>query len=144
MKKTRYSTLLVWTVVLSCALTWGCSEDERIQAKEQQAIKMVQAYKTSDDAFSVVSNIQKKTDEDNRGGNKWTEEKWESGLPSQKDLVLEKLNQYFTMFRPTGDYWVRFMYKDKDGAHEALWDVNIYSKKISPKNELAQQLSKAS
>lgn len=140
----RNTNLWLWTVVLSCSLMWGCSEDETIKAKEQQAIKMVQAYKASDDAFSVISNIQKKTDDDNRAGNKWENDKWEAGLPAQKDLMMEKLSQYFNMFRPSGDYWVRFNYKDKDGVHEGMWDVNIYSKKITPKNELAQQLSKGS
>ena len=142
MKKVRYSTPLLWAVVLSCALAWGCSKDATIEGKEQLAIQLVKAYKTGDDAFSVVSNIQKKTDDDSRAGNKWEGENWEAGLPSQKDLMLEKLSQFFNVFRPTGDYWVRFSYKDKDGTHEALWDVNIYSKKVTPKNELAQQLSK--
>ena len=144
MKKARYSTLLLWTVVLSCALTWGCSEDDAIKAKEQQAIQMTKAYKTTDDAFTVISNIQKKSDEDNRNGNKWESENWEAGLPSQKDLMMEKLSQYFTVFRPTGDYWVRFSYKDKNGMHTGTWDVNIYSKKITPKDDVAQQLSKGS
>jgi len=144
MAKVRSASLLLWTVVLSCTLMWGCSEDETIKAKEKQAIQLVQAYKVSDDAFSVISNIQKKTDDDNRAGNKWASENWEAGLPSQKDLMLEKLSQFFNVFRPSGDYWVRFTYKDKDGVHEGMWDVNIYSKKVTPKNELAQQLAKGS
>jgi hypothetical protein len=131
-------------IVASSALTWGCSKDATIEAKEKQAIQLVQAYKVSDDAFSVISNVQKKTDEDNRAGNKWQSEKWEAGLPSQKDLMLEKLSQYFNVFRPTGDYWVRFTYTDKDGVHEGLWDVNVYTKKVTPKNEVAQQFSKGS
>ena len=144
MFKVRSVSLLLWTVVLSGALTWGCGKDAAIEAKEQVAIQLVKAYKASDDAFSVISNIQKKTDDDNRAGNKWASENWEAGLPSQKDLMMEKLSQYFNVFRPAGDFWTRFTYKDKDGTHEALWDVNIYSKKVAPKNEFAQQLSKGS
>ena len=142
----RNTNLWLWMVVLSCTLMWGCSEDETIKAKEQQAIQLVKASKasTENDAFTVISNVEKKSDEDNRAGNKWESSNWEAGLPSQKDLMLEKLSQFFNAFRPSGDYWTRFTYKDKSGTHEALWDVNIYSKKVTPKNELAQQLSKGS
>jgi hypothetical protein len=55
--------------------------------------------------------------------------------------MIETLSQYFTVFRPAGDYWVRFTYNDKDGAHQAMWDVNIYTKKIVIKNDVAQKLS---
>lgn len=145
MKTTRYATPLLWTVVLSCVLTWGCGKNEAIVQKEQLAIQLVKAYKTGDDGFSVVSNIQKKSEDDNRAGNKWdSTENWEAGLPSQQDLMMERLSQFFNVFRPTGDYWVKFSYKDKDGVHEGMWDVNIYSKKVAPKNDVAQQLSKAS
>jgi hypothetical protein len=54
---------------------------------------------------------------------------------------MEKLSQYFNVFRPSGDYWVRFTYKNKAGTHEALWDVNIYSKKVVQKNDVAKSLS---
>ncbi len=144
MFKVRSAFPLLWTIVLSCALTWGCGKDATIEAKEKQAIQLVQASKVSSDGFSVVSNIQKKTEDDNRAGNKWESDKWEAGLPSQKDLMVEKLSQFFNVFRPSGDYWARFTYKDKDGTHEALWEVNIYSKKVAPKNEVAEQLSKGS
>jgi len=144
MFKVRSAFPLLWTMVLSCALTLGCGKDATMEAKEKQAIQLVQASKASTDAFSVISNIQKKTDEDNRAGNKWESDRWEAGLPSQKDLMMEKLSQYFNAFRPSGDYWVKFAYKDKDGVHEGLWDVNIYTKKVTPKNELAQQLAKGS
>jgi len=142
----RSTNLWLWMVVLSCTLMWGCSEDETIKAKEKQAIQLVKASKASEgnDAFTVISNVEKKTDDDNRAGNKWESNNWEAGLPSQKDLMMEKLSQFFNVFRPSGDYWARFTYKDKDGMHEALWDVNIYTKKVTPKNELAQQLSKGS
>ena len=146
MFKVRSAFPLLWTLVLSCTLLWGCSEDETIKARAQQAIQLVKASKASEgnDAFTVISNVEKKTDDDNRAGNKWESNNWEGGLPSQKDLMMEKLSQFFTAFRPSGDYWVRFTYKDKGGMHEGLWDVNIYTKKVTPKNELAQQLSKGS
>ena len=142
MRKVRSVSPVLWMIVVSSVLMFGCGKDETIKAKEKQAIQMVQAYKVSNDAFSVISNVQKKADEDNRAGNKWQSENWEAGLPSQKDLMMEKLSQYFNMFRPTGDYWVRFTYTDKGGMHEALWDVNVYTKKVTPKNEGAQQWSK--
>ena len=59
----------------------------------------------------------------------------------EKDRVIEELSQYFNIFRPAGDYWVRFTYKDKEGVHQGLWDVNIYTKKVMVKNDVAQQLS---
>jgi len=142
MQKVRHTSFILWMVVLSCSFMSGCSEDDVIKAKEQQAIQLTKIYKTTDDGFTVISNIEKKSDEDNRAGNKWESSNWEAGLPSQKDLMMEKLSQYFNVFRPSGDYWVRFTYKDKGGAHEGMWDVNVYSKKVTPKNEVAQQLSK--
>jgi hypothetical protein len=145
MFKVRSVPSLLGVVVVSCALMSGCGKDATIEGKEQLAIQLVKAYKTSDDAFSVVSNIQKKFDDDGRAGNKWDSiENWTAGLPSQKDLMMEKLSQFFNVFRPSGDYWARFIYKDKDGVHEGIWDVNIYTKKVTPKNEVAQQLSKGS
>ena len=144
MQKVRYSTLVLWTVVLTCTLTWGCGKDATIEGKEQLAIQLVKASKNSNDAFSVISNVEKKTDDDTRAGNKWESDNWEAGLPSQKDLMMEKLSEFFNVFRASGDYWVRFSYKDKSGTHTGMWDVNIYTKKVTPRDEMAQQLSKGS
>ena len=142
----RYSRITVGVLIASCLLLSGCSEDERIKAKEQQAIQMVKAYTPEGTVFSVVSNIEKMSEDSGRQGDKWeySESSWQAGLPSQKDLFMEKLSQYFNVFRPSGDFWVRFTYKNKAGTHEALWDVNIYSKKVVQKNDVAKSLSPAS
>ncbi len=135
------ATLLVLT--LSCTLLWACSEKKEIGPKEQQAIQIIKAYAPGEGLFSVISNIEKQTDENGRKGDKWELGPWEAGLPSQKDRIIEELSQYFNVFRPAGDYWVRFTYKDKDGVHQALWEVNIYSKKVVIKNDVAQKFSAA-
>jgi hypothetical protein len=139
----RYSRITLGAVLIGCLLISGCSEDDAIRAKGQQAIQMVKSFTPEGTVFSVVSNIEKQSEDSGRQGDKWefNDNSWQAGLPSQKDLLMEKLSQYFNVFRPSGDYWVRFTYKDKNGTHEALWDVNIYSKKIVQKNDVAKQFS---
>ncbi|MEW6300985.1 MAG: hypothetical protein AB1671_25170 [Thermodesulfobacteriota bacterium] len=136
--QTAKTLLLVTFVGL---LAWGCGEKQEMGPKEQQAIQLVRAYTPEGGVFSVISNIEKAAEVNARQGNKWELGPWEAGLPSQKDRIVEELSQYFNIFRPAGDYWVRFTYKDKDGVHEALWDVNIYTKKVVAKNEVAQQFT---
>ncbi len=131
--------LLVLT--LSCTLLWACGEKKEMGPKEQQAIQIIKAYAPGEGFFSVTSNIQKQAEDNGRKGDKWELGPWEAGLPSQKDRIIEELSQYFNVFRPSGDYWVRFTYKDKEGMHEALWEVNIYSKKVVIKNDVAQKFS---
>ena len=140
----RYSRVTVGVFIASCLLLSGCGEDETIKAKGQQAIQLVKAYTGGGTGgFSVVSNIEKMSEDSGRQGDKWeySDSSWQAGLPTQKDLFMEKLSQYFNVFRPSGDYWVRFSYKNKAGTHEALWDVNIYSKKVVQKNDVAKSLS---
>jgi len=139
----RYSRITVGVFIASCLLLSGCSEDETIKAKGQQAIQLVKASTPEGTVFSVVSNIEKMSEDSGRQGDKWeyNDSSWQAGLPTQKDLLMEKLSQYFNVFRPSGDFWVRFTYKNKAGTHEALWDVNIYSKKVVQKNEVAKSLS---
>jgi len=122
-------------------LIWACGEKKELGPKEQQAIQLVKAYTPEGGIFSVISNIEKQAEDNGRQGNKWELGPWEAGLPSQKDRVIEELSQYFNIFRPAGDYWVRFTYKDKEGVHQGLWDVNIYTKKVVVKNDVAQQFS---
>ena len=142
----RYSRVTIGALLASCLVLSGCSEDETIKAKGQQAIQLVKAFIPEGTVFSVISNIEKMSEDSGRQGDKWeyNSSSWQAGLPTQKDLLMEKLSQYFNVFRPSGDFWVRFTYKNKAGAHEALWDVNIYSKKIVQKNDVAKNLSPAS
>ena len=139
----QYARITAGAFMVSCLLLSGCSEDATIKAKGQQAIQLVKAYTPEGTLFSVVSNIEKMSEDSGRQGDKWeySESSWQAGLPTQKDLFMEKLSQYFNVFRPSGDYWVRFTYKNKAGTHEALWDVNIYSKKVVQKNDVAKSLS---
>jgi hypothetical protein len=133
--------LLYLTVILSGLLMSGCGEKTEMGPKEQQAIQLVKAYTPEGALFSAISNIQKMSEDSGRKGDKWELGAWKAGFPSQKDQIIETLSQYFTVFRPAGDYWVSFSYKDKDGVHQALWDVNIYTKKVVPKNDVAKQFS---
>jgi len=135
------AALLILT--LSCTLLWACGEKKEMGPKEQQAIQIIKSYAPGEGLFTVISNIDKQADESGRKGNKWELGPWQAGLPSQKDRIIEELSQYFNVFRPAGDYWVRFTYKDNAGMHEALWEVNIYSKKVVVKNDVAQRFSAA-
>jgi hypothetical protein len=139
----QYARITAGAFMASCLLLSGCSEDATIKAKGQQAIQLVKAFIPEGTVFSVISNIEKMSEDSGRQGDKWeySESSWQAGLPTQKDLFMEKLSQYFNVFRPSGDYWVRFTYKNKAGTHEALWDVNVYSKKVVQKNEVAKSLS---
>ena len=139
----QYARITVGVFMASCLLLSGCSEDATIRAKGQQAIQLVKAFIPEGTVFSVISNIEKMSEDSGRQGDKWeySDSSWQAGLPTQKDLFMEKLSQYFNVFRPSGDYWVRFSYKNKAGTHEALWDVNIYSKKVVQKNDAAKSLS---
>ena len=141
MRNVRIPKKALSLVAISCSLIWACGEKKELGPKEQQAIQLVKAYTPEGGIFSVISNIEKQAEDNGRQGNKWELGSWEAGLPSQKDRVIEELSQYFNIFRPAGDYWVRFTYKDKEGVHQGLWDVNIYTKKVMVKNDVAQQLS---
>jgi len=141
MRNVRIPKKALLLVAVSCTLIWACGEKKELGPKEQQAIQLVKAYTPEGGIFSVISNIEKQAEDNGRQGNKWELGPWEAGLPSQKDRVIEELSQYFNIFRPAGDYWVRFTYKDKEGVHQGLWDVNIYTKKVMVKNDVAQQLS---
>ena len=141
MRNVRIPKKALLLVAVSCTLIWACGEKKELGPKEQQAIQLVKAYTPEGGIFSVISNIEKQAEDNGRQGNKWELGPWEAGLPSQKDRVIEELSQYFNIFRPAGDYWVRFTYKDKEGVHQGLWDVNIYTKKVVVRNDVAQQFS---
>ena len=141
MRNIRIPQKALLLLAVSCTLAWACGEKKDLGPKEQQAIQMVKAYTPEGGVFSVISNVEKQAEDNGRQGNKWELGPWEAGLPSQKDRIIEELSQYFNIFRPAGDYWVRFSYKDKDGVHQGLWDVNIYTKRVVVKNDVAQQFS---
>lgn len=138
--KTGRKSLLL-AALLSCTLIWACGEKKEMGPKELQAIQLVKAFTPEGVVFSVISNIEKMAQDNGRQGDTWELGAWEAGLPTQKDQIIEVLSQFFTVFRPAGDYWVRFSYKDKNGAHQGMWDVNIYTKKVIPKNDIAQTFS---
>jgi methionine synthase II (cobalamin-independent) len=139
----RGSRFFLWVLIIGSPLLWGCSKNEAIERREEQAIQMVKAYKANDKSFSVVSNIDKEASDSARAGDKWEMGTWEAGLPSQKELMLERLSQFFNVFRPTGDFWVRFSYKNKDGTYTGEWVVNLYSKKVEAVNDVAKRFSAA-
>jgi hypothetical protein len=141
--KQRLSQVFFLGTALVCVLITACGEKKEMGPKEQQAIQLVKAYAPEGSLFSVISNIEKQAEDNGRQGDKWELGPWEAGFPSQKDRIIEELSQYFNVFRPAGDYWVRFTYKDKNGVHEGLWDVNIYTKKVTPKNDVAKSFSPA-
>ena len=127
-------------VVLGLGILAGCSEPTEMGAKEQQAIQMVKSHSAEGSLFSVISNIEKRSQDSARAGNPWELGPWTAGLPSQKDRIVETLSQYFNVidqFR-SGIYWVRFTFKNEQGSGEALWDVDVYAKEVLAKNDAAK------
>lgn len=145
MRSTLLRTIRLSMMFLMCGvLLTACSEPTEMGPKEKQAIQMVKAYIGEGSSFSVISNIEKRSQDSGRAGNKWEIGEWKAGLPSQKDRIIETLSQYFNIFRPEGNYWVRFPYKDNNGSYEGQWDVNVYSKKIEAKNDVAKSFESES
>ena len=133
LKKVSFVLILMSCLVMACA-------EKPMGPKEEQAIKLVQAYTLGQGYFSVVSNIAQKAQDARLAGNAWSQKSWQAGLPSQTDRLLDALSQYFNVFEAPGRRWVRLTYTDKNGAHEAVWDIDIYSKQVSPHDTLAQEL----
>jgi hypothetical protein len=128
-------------MVLAGMLLWACGRGEIIDTgpKAQQAITIVKAYKPEGSIYTVVSNVDRMALEGLQANDEWQLGPWEAGLPSQKDFLLDRLSEYFTFVRPTGNYWVRFTYKDKAGTHAALWKTNVYTRKVEAQNDEARQ-----
>ncbi len=132
-----YQKLFSYLIMASCLFLWACGERPMGQ-KEELAIQIIKGYST-EDGFSIISNIQKRRDTAGRAGNPWTMGPWEAGLLSQADRINDELSQYFNIFEAPGGRWVRFTYTDKDGTHEALWETHIYKKHVEGKNDLAKE-----
>ena len=128
-KKVSLVLLLMSCLVMACA-------EKPMGPKEEQAIKLVQGYTLGQGYFSVVSNVAQKAQGARLAGNARSQQSWQAGLPSQTDRLLDTLSQYFNLFEAPGRRWVRLTYTDKNGAHEAVWDVDIYSKQVSPHTRL--------
>lgn len=120
------------------SLLSACGEPAEMGPKEKQAIQMVKAFIPEGGVFSVISNIEKRSQDDAREGKDWELGEWKAGLPDQKARIIETLSQYFNVFRPDGDYWVRFPYKNESGNHEGAWTVNVYTKKVTATNDDAK------
>jgi len=136
-------TAWLYALILSCGLLGACGKEPGNTPRGQQAIQMVKSHSPDiGKAFTVISNIEKMSQDNGRMGDPWELGEWEVGYPGQQDRMYDVLSDYFALtFKPTGNYWVRFTYKDKKGTHEALWDVNVYSKKVTVKNDAAQFLT---
>jgi hypothetical protein len=137
-----YTPAWLFALLLGCAFMVGCGDDGEMDIRQQEAVQIVKAHAPEVGKFTVISNVEKMSQDSTREGDPWELGPWQAGFPSQKDRMVYVLSQYFSFtFKPSGDYWVRFTYKDKNGTHEALWDVNVYTKKVIVKNEVAQQLT---
>ena len=134
----------VVVVPLICALLslFGTSCSERpMGAREEMALRLVQGYSLGDGYFSVSSNIGQKERNAGLSGNAWSQKTWEAGLQSQTDRIVDTLSQYFNVFEAPGGRLVRLQYTDSSGLHEAIWDVDIYSKRAVPKDDLAKEFT---
>ena len=65
-------------VVLGLGILAGCSEPTEMGAKEQQAIQMVKSHSAEGSLFSVISNIEKRSQDSARAGNPGS---WVHGRP---------------------------------------------------------------
>ena len=110
-------------------------------AKEEQAIRLVKGYSLGDGYFSITSNVDEKARDANLSGNVWSQKTWTAGLHSQTDRIVNALSQYFNIFEAPSDRWVRLTYSDNQGLHEAVWNVDIYSKQVVPKDEMAKEFT---
>lgn len=139
MRSTLPRPICLSIVFLICvALLTACGEPTEMGPKEKQAIQMVKAYTGEAGSFSVISNIEKRSQDNKRAGKKWEIGEWKAGLPSQKDRIIDTLSEYFNIFRPEGNYWVHFTFEDEAGSHTAEWQVNVYSKKVEAGNDFAK------
>lgn len=121
---------------------FGTACGERpMTAKEEQAIRLVKSYSPGEGYFSVISNVETKARESGQAGNAWSQRRWEAGLQSQTDRLVETLSQYLNVFEAPGGRWVRLTYTDSTGVHEAAWEVDIYSKRVVLQNTLARELT---
>ncbi len=130
------------TLPITLLFLWACGGEVLDTGPEgQRAIQIVKAYTPEGGLYTVISNIEKMAADSERMGDKWEEMTWEAGLPSQRDVIMARLSEYFTFVRPTGNYWVRFTYKDKEGTHTALWSTNIYTREVEPQNNEARKFT---
>ncbi len=132
------SSVLFGLCVFGLSLLSACGEPTEMGPKEKQAMQMVKSFIPEGGVFSVISNVEKRSQDDARAGKDWEQGPWKAGLPDQKARIIETLSQYFNIFRPAGDYWVQFTYKNESGSHEARWEVNVYTKKVVAKNDAAK------
>jgi hypothetical protein len=139
-RNTANSWIPMISMVLAGMLLWACNgETIDTGPRAQQAITIVKSYKPEGGIYTVISNIERGAFESKRDRqDEWKMGSWEAGLPSQKDFLLDRLSEYFTFFRPTGNYWVRFTYKNTSGTHMALWQANVYTRKVEAQNDEAQ------
>lgn len=142
----RQDTQHLWTpaitIVLAGMLLWACGgESIDTGPRGQQAIQIIKAYTPEGSIYSIISNIDKMAADSQRAGDKWELDPWEAGMPTRKDVLMDRLSEYFTFLRPTGDYWVRFTYKDKAGTHMALWRTNVYTRKVEVQNDEAKKFA---
>lgn len=132
-----YQKLFFHLAMVGCLFIWACGERPMGQ-KEELAIQIVKGH-TTEDGFSIVSNVEKQRDIASRAGSPWTMGPWEAGLLSQSDRINDELSQYFNIFEAPGGRWVRFTYTDKEGTHEALWETHLYRKNVEGTNDLAKE-----
>ena len=139
-RQPKYRSRILPCILLLSFFGAACSEPP-MSAKEEQAIRLVKGYTPGEGYFSIISNIEHRAREAGQAGNAWSGRTWEAGLQSQTDRLVETLSQYFNIFEAPGGRWVRLMYADSKGAHEAAWEVDLYSKRVVPQNALARELT---
>ena len=128
-------------LVSGCFFLVACGSQTEMGPSERLAIKFVKAYTSEDGQFSVLSNIQQQAGAERGQGNMWKDRTWQAGLPSQNERLVAALSQYFNLIESPRERQVRFTYTDKNGVHEAVWDIDLYTKHAEPQNESARQFT---
>ena len=139
---------LSWKLVAGAAVTGlllsACGAPVLDSGPEgERAVQIVKAYTPEGALYSVISNIEKMAADSERAGDAWELGPWEALLPTQKDVVMTRLSEYFTFVRRTGNYHVRFTYKNSAGAHTALWGTNVYDRTVEVLNDEARRFAGA-
>ena len=137
-----YQKLFSYFIMASCLFLWACGERPMGQ-KEELAIQIIKGYST-EDGFSIISNIQKRRDTADRAGNPWTMGPWEAGLLSQGDRNQRRTQPIFQYLRgsgrPVGPLYIHRQGWDSRGA---LGDAYL-QEDVEGKNDLAKEFMTSS
>ncbi len=99
---------------------------ERLQPETEKAIRMVQESPSRKEEFTIQQHFYTTVYYQKSKGEDVTIEGWDADQPAG----------------PNTPVMVVFGYEDSQGDHTALWEVDVKKKKITPRNEMAVNISR--